>query len=142
MNKNEIEEKINRALSNLYEKDKIFLENRVNERTVSAKLACYLEKEFPDYSVDVEYNRHGVEIKTIKGPKRILPDIVIHKRGSDDYNLLAIEIKIRNYNKERDEEKLKYLTKHYKYKFGLFIKLESEIKVRKFEWFKDGEKID
>ena len=95
----------------------------VNERTISSKLACYLDKCFADWDVDCEYNRLGsgrrelidlskekfLEAKA-KGviPKHIttldeldksglgvsvFPDIIVHHRTQEFENLLIVEIK-------------------------------------------------
>lgn len=48
---NEIYFKLNNALSELFKKDKILIKNNINERTISHRLAIYLQKEFQDYDV-------------------------------------------------------------------------------------------
>ena len=40
----EIEEKVNLALDTFYEKDKYFIDNDLHERSMTHKLANYLEK--------------------------------------------------------------------------------------------------
>ena len=36
-----------------------------NERSLTHKLAEYLQCEFPDWHVDCEYNRHGLDVKRL-----------------------------------------------------------------------------
>src|SRR4030042_3754738 len=54
--KEEIEYKIKIALGILFKNDSFLLEKDVNERSISHKLAEYLQEQFPDYDVDCEYN--------------------------------------------------------------------------------------
>lgn len=141
-NFSEIYFKLNNALSELFKNDRILIKNNINERTISHRLAIYLQKEFQDYDVDCEYNRHCSEIKTIEIPrdkdgneiiiswddseqKTIFPDIIVHKRNNDMNNLVVIEIKkSTNFvDKSYDENKLKSFTRNnsYNYKYGIFI---------------------
>lgn len=65
-------------------------------------MAVYLEKYFPKYNIDCEYNRMADVDGTysLRSPKRIhgteksRPDILVHKRGPDTKNnLLVVELK-------------------------------------------------
>jgi hypothetical protein len=109
------------AIKNFLAKEPFLLENNLNERTISFKLAEYLQKEYDGkYNVDCEYNRVSKDDKNMdkeyitktlqldiekiktnndKGPT-VFPDIIIHKRGSNKNNFLVIEIKLEN-NKDR-----------------------------------------
>ena len=74
----------------------------VSERCIAARLAMYLREYFTDYDVDAEYNRHGEDKKKLYDlvDKRdcsrdrddegqtVLPDVIVHRRGDDDSNLL------------------------------------------------------
>jgi len=55
--KNEIERKVKSCLQILREQDKYLLDNDLNERTITHKLATYLQEEFQEFNVDCEYNR-------------------------------------------------------------------------------------
>lgn len=55
----EIIERTRIALGVLQKNDSFLLENEVNERTIAHKFAEYLQKQFPDWNVDCEYNRMG-----------------------------------------------------------------------------------
>jgi len=157
MNKKEIIGRVRKALDKLLRMDTQLIDLDVNERSISHKLAEYLQKEFNEYNVDCEYNRHLNLIKRIKIPsgdvygddteaKTIFPDIIIHKRNSDENNLLVIEIKKSNnsINREFDKTKLKLLTKangDYRYTLGLFIEFNMNKKHPDFKCFEDGEEI-
>ena len=53
----------------LAENDQYLLENDLGERCIASRLAMYLQQEFPEYSVDVEYNRDGVVPKRLQLPE-------------------------------------------------------------------------
>ena len=129
----EINRKINVAIGILFKNDAYLLVNDVHERSVSHKLAEYLQGQFPDWNVDCEYDKKGIEPKKLDGirecseekkTERVLPDIIIHQRNSDR-NLLVLEIKTKNQESPCDIKKLELFTSgdgEYKYDFGLFIK--------------------
>src|SRR5437899_3007394 len=101
MNQTEIESRLREAVELLCDRDCLLLEYDVGERAVAAKLACYLAPLFPEHDVDVEYNRHGVDPKDLDlpldcrggGKKLIVPDVIVHRRGHDQDNLLVVEVK-------------------------------------------------
>jgi hypothetical protein len=100
--------KVENALRTLLANDHYLLEIDVHERTITHRLAMYLQNEFLDWNVDCEYNRNWDEVKQIQTTKQlsttfpqisshndsvtIFPDIIIHHRKSSD-NLLVIEVK-------------------------------------------------
>ncbi|MGI8316876.1 hypothetical protein [Halobacillus mangrovi] len=170
--------KINKAISKFYSRDEYLLINNLNERTIAHKFASYLQVEFDNYDVDCEYNKNVDEdngaknIYIVKNEaeelKRkikqetefddieytvisIYPDIVIHKRGGNDNNLLIIEIKKSSNNLDfsYDHKKLQCYTENstpnsLKYKFGLFIEFETGVlkpKLPSFIWYKDGKRL-
>jgi hypothetical protein len=72
-----------------------------------------------NYFVDVEYNRHGDEKKTVLHPVtgqpiNIVCDLLLHSRGElADDNLIAVEMKKADAaepDKQRDRERLQALT--------------------------------
>ena len=158
----EIEEKVNLALDIFYVKDKYLIDNDIHERSMTHKLAIYLEELFNGYDVDCEYNKNISESKKIydveykiqeirkiekdeyKDSVVVFPDITIHKRGNKLKNLLVIEVKkdnaIKN-NKSKLEEidifKLKaYTSKDLNYSYGMYINLKNsreEVVIKKFE---------
>ncbi len=147
-----IEKILKNALKKLKEFDFKLLEVNVNERTISHKLAEYLQQNIHDLSVDCEYNRRQGSIKKSNIPcddtdredsdaKAILPDIVIHKRNTNDENLLIIEIKKSTNNQSHDSDisKIKALTNEpYNYKFGLFLEINVAEGSDSLKWFKEG----
>ena len=132
----EVKKKVEIALGMLLKNDSFLLEHDVNERSISHKLAEYLQQLFPDYNVDCEYNKRGEDIpKTIQkyweklknDNPLVYPDIIVHRRSTDD-NLLIIEAKnsSNGSRKERDYDLIKlkaYLSKgdKYLYKVAAFI---------------------
>lgn len=151
--KEEIEERVNRVLDKLYSNDFYIIEISANEETIAHKLACYLASEFPELDVDFEYNRRIDRVKRLPWKnvdklngsgeeEMVLPDIVVHKRGKQEGNLLVIETK-KSTNPdsgEDDKRKLKAFISNekYKYKYGLFIRISDgkycERKKTTYEW--------
>ena len=129
MNEKEVKEKLTKACRSLYDKELGLIRNCTHERTIASQIARYLEPLFEGWNVDIEYNREGSEEK----PKRsidgelLLPDIVIHKRGSKmGPNLVTVQVK-GFWNKEdrtKDEEDLRKLWSKYKYKFLYRLELK------------------
>ena len=89
------------ALDELYKKDHYLLEHDVHERTIVFRLGHYLQNlmdatgEFQNFNLDFEYNRNGRYPKRIPANPRngAFPDLIIHQRGSNQYNLLIMEFK-------------------------------------------------
>ena len=86
------------AIRALYEKDSALFRRDVHEVAISHRLAIYLEqilkekKLLGDCSVDIEYNRNLYGGKYLSKENE-RPDILVHKRGNHERNLLIIEIK-------------------------------------------------
>lgn len=113
------------ANSDLIELDITLFETKASERTLCGALMLHLHERlkrtiYSNYYVDVEYNRNGGKLKTIKGPKfnivRINCDLIVHSRGEclKQDNLIAIEMKKSGrteISKSNDKERLKCLTK-------------------------------
>jgi hypothetical protein len=119
MSRELVTEILNYALFRLIDEQAELLDLNVTERTVSHHLARYLAQLFPEgYHVDVEYNRHGEDPKRLNLPSRkaldrellattVFPDILVHKRNTNDMNLLVLEMKKPGEGIEYDEIKLK-----------------------------------
>lgn len=132
----DVKRRIITAVSMLYRHDRELLAVDANERSVTHKLAEYLQREFPCWHVDCEYNRRGAEVKRLSvnfrqlrpdylEAKTVFPDIIIHRRGTD-LNLVVLEIKkSAGSDHTSDIEKLKAFTarSEYQYIYGLFLKL-------------------
>lgn len=63
----EIKKRLNKALYRLYVQDFELLENVAHERSITHKLGEYLQKLFPGYDVDCEYN---LDINNYQNRKR------------------------------------------------------------------------
>jgi hypothetical protein len=149
----DVRQAVEYAIKLFLKKDSDLLYKNVNERSISHKIAEHLQKYFPDYKVDCEYNHNGDAVKRLGIPTTridtdevnaitVYPDIVIHKRGSKE-NLLIIEIKKTksNYNYDLDLEKLKAFTSdyEYQYKFGLFLLINvKKQSITEKIWFRGG----
>jgi len=142
------------SLNTLYENEEYLFENGVSERNLVFILQdtfiCFLKNiiKTKKYSVDCEYNRNVFNERKYKEiiyegkNHKIFPDFILHERGSNSNNILAIEFKNFNNNKiaeiKKDCMKLKAVTNNsgmYKYKLGLFIKFginRDKVIVRKF----------
>jgi hypothetical protein len=139
---------VDQAVSLVIKNDAFLLDHAANERSITHKLAEYLQQEFPQYHVDCEYNKHGVNVKRL--PRRcnqgnsefVYPDIVVHLRGNDNHNVLVIEAKPRKYRAvpECDRAKLEAFTESgggFRYQFGLFIGF-NKLSNPQYAWFEDG----
>jgi len=143
---------VDRAIEKLMVNDAELLDINVNERSVSHKLAEYLQQEFTGWNVDCEYNRKMRNLKTLNVSyegvtdqdtvaKTVFPDIIVHHRQTDD-NLLVIEMKKEGMDTNKDEAKLKAFTRHrYAYRFGLLLVLEQH-NDHEMQWFAEGKLLD
>ena len=144
------EEKLLKALEELYEKDGELLEIRASERSITFRLSIYLDELFRKEGliVDSEYNRKEDKPKALVGKKYTYPDLIVHKRKTHEDNRMILEIKSKaRYGDgfKNDKEKLEAFTKKeesYKYKIGAHIFITS--KVCDIAWYKAGkvERID
>lgn len=117
------------AIDELIKNDYHLIKEDCNERSITHWLAVYLSKFFPTYHVDCEYNRDVSNQKKIKYSSnknedtRIIPDIIIHKRGNNSSNLLAIEVKksASSVNFRHDIEKLENIKKQLGYMYAVHL---------------------
>ena len=165
MIKNENKKKLTEELIDIFEKakneflekEKTIIKNDTNERTLTQRLAFYLELQlrknikYENYSVDCEYNRKEEDIKRLKfgkitDKKEIYPDIIVHQRKIKN-NLIAIEMKkttSKNTDKIKDIEKLEALTDRkndYHYTLGIYFELDITDNNDIINFFVDGEEI-
>lgn len=129
-------ERVQRAVDQLLRRDANLFDMDVNERSISHRLAIYLEEQFPDWDVDCEYNRNGHDPKRLRltpdmiesddeQGTSVYPDIIVHRRGKPE-NFLAIEIKKHNGGgKENDLLKLRALRKELGYAHALFVRFQT-----------------
>lgn len=125
---------IEKSLDELYTKDSELIIRKVAERDIVHRFAHYFENnmsktELVRYNVDCEYNRDGYGIKQING-SNIYPDFIIHKRGSNEDNLLVIEFKTWwNPDNSLDIEKIKWMMHPkivFQYKYGCSITINQD----------------
>jgi hypothetical protein len=109
------------GLGEFYGHETYLFEKDLGERTLTHRLAVHLEKHFPGWNVDCDYNRlgertlrlpHGTMVSTDDHfAKSVYPDIVVHQREIPN-NLLAIEVRkeANHQSPEHDQHKLRALT--------------------------------
>lgn len=151
----EIQRHLEQALQELIAKDSHLLINNLSEQSMTHRLALHLTPKFSVYDVDCEYNgdvdsdvkRKEIDVLTVNAErleiirnasprdentivKRVFPDIIIHKRGRNNHNLLVIEAKKSTNNDtkalEYDFEKLRIFTSQddtnsFNYTLGAFV---------------------
>jgi hypothetical protein len=118
------------------------------ERTIAADLANRLRPRFETehITVDPHYNKHRGAAKRLNGSVIEL-DVAIHERGTDDNNLVAIELETTNTPARDDVWKLLGLTQPlggYGYELGLFLVLGIEDRageILSFEWYAKGDRL-
>jgi hypothetical protein len=130
-------DKVVAALKELYVREAFLFEHDLGERALTHRLAVSLEREFPDFEVDCEFDRLGP--RTLNLPhgsivstddhlgKSIYPDIVVHQRTVPK-NHVAIEVrKASNHQPiEHDRHKLRALTDQniwFAYWIGVLVSL-------------------
>lgn len=83
--------------------DKHLLKVDASERSITHRFAVYIERKFPGFDVDCEFNRTGIDPKRLVGFKRrvdsdvpkavtVFPDVIVHKRNTPT-NHIVIEAK-------------------------------------------------
>ncbi len=139
MKRNDAEGRLTKALQKLEANDQHLLENDLSERCIAARLAMYLQCEFPEHSVDVEYNRRGENVKRLhlspecirrrnrKGDPPATPDIVVHTRGSESPNILVLELKKTSNPVPRncDQIRVHAFRDQLGYKFGALVECKT-----------------
>lgn len=163
--------KTDKAISILLENENDILERGLKELNISTSLYKYLTPLFEDYTVDAEYNGDKLKPNDRKSldmarnrmleiginPNdtdnyQLTPDIIIHKRNTNEHNLIVIEVK-KDSNSEKNMEfdllKLEHLTidyygNHYNYKLGIFIEFGTKKDAEKYNimYFQNGIAID
>lgn len=150
----DIKQRVITAIIALYRYDYELLDKHANERSITHKLAEHLQREFPNWHVDCEYNRHGSDVKRLPIPlvdkqtstedteaRTVYPDIIVHRRGTKQ-NLVVIEVKKQGGAlATEDEEKLKSFSTYpeYAYQYALLLTVGPESQtlkryIQKDEW--------
>jgi len=116
------------------------------EQTFAFRVGIHLHEllkrtEYARLNLDCEYNKHGDDPKRING-KGIRPDLLIHSRGNDDKNILAVEFAGWWQKDEKigdDKTKLRDLTLHdgaYGYCLGVLVEIGKDHPT--FTYFQNG----
>lgn len=108
----------------------------------------YLQQYFPDWSVDCEYNRDGIEPKRLGHlelypdsedveAKTVFPDVIVHRRGTRR-NFLVLEFKKSTSRVDRqiDLRKLWGYKQQLGYEHALFVEVgtEGQAIITMLEW--------
>lgn len=130
----EVHSAVSAAIATLCTGDRHLLDANVSERSMSHMLAVHLISRFPGYEIDCEYNRDGFDVKKLMLSGRsvtddqldavtVFPDIIVHKRGRQDQNLLVLEMKKASsaVNHDYDIEKLNAFKSELKYRFAAHV---------------------
>ena len=153
----EIKAIVHYALGRFYEDDIDLLKYGVCEASMSHRIAVYLEQYFidnkiNDYHVDREYDKHinngrdNDNLKILRHSKKRThshrPDIIIHKRGNNDNNLLFVEVKKNKGITTGDNDDLKLScatsSKLFNYTLGLYLNIKED--KAEYTWYVNGEK--
>ena len=109
--------------------------HHAGERSIVFRFAHYLQNlisddiEFKDYNLDCEYNRNGPQTKALPSfPNGTYPDLIIHKRGTNEHNLLIMEFKTY-WNNDQSQDIIKireFLDQNgeYKFKYGASVLID------------------
>jgi hypothetical protein len=135
----EVKRKVRTAIELLISRDTHLLKIDVNERSITHKLALYLQDGFKGWDVDCEYNRNRYDSKKLiighdvhltaettqtddEQGKTVYPDIIVHHRGTDQ-NLLVVEVKKTTSHVSRnfDLNKLREYKHQLGYSYALFL---------------------
>ena len=145
------------AIKEFYKKDFDLLLRDVNEVCITCHIFHYFSmlhaEKYKGYNIDPEYNRNGFGSKYYYGDNcgchYAKPDLIIHKRNCNKYNLLYVEFKtLCLEHVTHDQNKIlrfisnefgvenKHPVKPYRFKYGVSVLLCTD-KVD-FLWYKNG----
>jgi len=152
MERDVVRARLDAALQRLVQQDAYLFANNLGERCIAARLAMYLQHEFPEHHVDAEYNRDGATAKRLGVPEEcgndvdengevlVAPDVIVHRRGSEGPNILVLELKKTTSRKlvHCDSARIHAFRGQYGYEFGATILCETrsgrEPATRVTEW--------
>ena len=145
MERGEVEELLRDGLRRLIEENYELFDGDANERTITTQLAANLRDDLRiprGINVDHEYDRMGTHYQKIlqdwvdgelklKGgnpvERKRYPDILVHGRGDNDDNIIAVEVKVGRRNDWNDKSKIWALTSYpFDYQFGILLYLVEE----------------
>jgi hypothetical protein len=139
MNEEDVQAGLSLALLRIAENDCHLLVVDISERCIASRLAMYLQTQFPDYHVDIEYNRDAGTPKRLGIPEAcanyvgtdgralVVPDVIVHRRGAAGPNVLILELKKTTNPESRDcdFERVVGFKQQFGYSFGALIECET-----------------
>ncbi|WP_163151622.1 hypothetical protein [Anoxybacillus sp. MB8] len=141
MTQSVVENRLKNAIRRLYYYDVRLMDHDAHERSIVHRLAVHLSVVFYEWDVDVEYNRDCGNVKQIydndeRRGRRVFPDIIVHRRGTQD-NLLVIEVKKWHTPPHSDEDDLERIQSYLssptlQYRYGAFVKIGRSLKDVRF----------
>lgn len=132
MDHDEVLARVTHAARQVAEKDADLLQLDANERTLTHRLAIYLEGEFPGWHVDCEYNRNRHDPKVLKLPvehdvssddtdaRTVFPDVIVHRRGTSD-NVVEAKKTTSQPGRADDRTKLRAYVRQLHYRHAIFV---------------------
>jgi hypothetical protein len=136
------------ALRILLDRDKRLLDIDANERSITFRFAMHLQSQLPDWEVDCEFNRDGIEPKRLgyfelhpdsedEEAKTVFPDLIAHRRGTNE-NFLVVEFKKSTSRVDRsiDLRKLQGYKRQLGYMYALFVEVATggQASIARLEW--------
>ena len=174
----QIKNLVTQALNALLQtSDTWLLKNDLSEQSISNRIAFHLNPLFADFNVDCEYNgdierdnnrkaisilkeelqqfgllrvKEASDLEKEFTNRAVFPDIIIHRRGTNENNLCILEIKksTSSVNYNYDFIKLRsYTSNHYdnnlKYQLGIFVEgvIDKQNPSFNLKFYKDGQEI-
>lgn len=124
MTREEATNLVSHALDQLIKHDTQLLDLKIGERALHFRIAYYMAQsqiiKLP-LTLDCEYNRHfgnekQLQLPVLQGPSRVLPDILVHQRNTDENNMLVLEIKRPGQRLTHDQNKLRAFVNQLQYR--------------------------
>lgn len=149
----EIKGAIASALERVYRQDFSLIERRAHERSIAFRFGLYFSEiisftsfgDDEELTIDFDYNRNGEGVKDMEGfslSHGVYPDIILHRRGFNNKNVVAFEFKGHWTANGRDDEKLIGFThptrNNYQYGLGVFIRLGRTLDECELVYYKEG----
>ena len=128
----------------------------LNEEAVMFRFGYHLQKQIEKVSAYQELvvdcncafdGEHCFKVPGYNKTERVKPDVIIHKRNTEDSNLLVIEMKMHDASSSslsRDRKKLIGLTNRENiqhFEIGLLIKWGIDLSSTRIEIYTDGEQV-
>jgi hypothetical protein len=139
LSETEVHRRLDLALSSFTEGEADLIVRDPSERSLTHRLAVHLERHFPGWNVDCEFNRIRELPKKVEmhaplavptasdEAVTVFPDIIVHRRGDAGPNLLVIEAKkaTSQVGDEFDKLKLAAYKRDLAYKYAAFVVMPS-----------------